>query len=192
MAIGLAQIRTTASTAASFDIPFNSPNAGGGVLTLELGAAARDPASAVVDSAGNTWQLASFAAVDAGSGPATEIWYAKNAIGGTNTVTVTSNSSGVNVGCAMQEWSGLSTSAPLEMTWRLEQHGDDLGVRVERRIHRIEVRHVGEEGAHAELAETAQQAVGAAVDVAREHGVAGRHDGKNGRRDRAHARTPSP
>ena len=112
MAITLSQQAVVTSSGAAVDVPFASANAGGGLLTL----AVRSPSTiaaltGVQDSAGNTWALAVQSIRN--NGPQSQLWYAPNAAGSTNTVVAfTAVPTGV-LQFNAHEWAGCSTSAPL-------------------------------------------------------------------------------
>jgi hypothetical protein len=67
--------------------------------------------SSVVDTAGNTYQVA--APVTRGTGISQAIYYAKNITGGTPTVTVTFSAASAFPDLRIMEYSGLDTTAPL-------------------------------------------------------------------------------
>lgn len=114
MAINLVQNVGARSSGASIVIPFGSANNAGDLLTLALCAGSTAAgASTVTDSAGNLWLRA--AAVQAPA-LATQQWYAQNAAGSTNTVTVTSGFPTGALQCSLQEWSGISTASALVAT----------------------------------------------------------------------------
>ncbi len=70
--------------------------------------------SSVVDSRGNTYVLA--VGPTSGTGLRQSIYYAKNIVGGSNTVTVTFNQAAFFVDVRVLEYSGLDTSTPLDVT----------------------------------------------------------------------------
>jgi hypothetical protein len=112
MPITLSQNIGVRITSSTVSMAFASPNAGGGLLTLELRTGnSIGCASTVNDSAGNLWQLAGRVVQSAGASG--EIWYAQNAVGSTNTIAVTPlDGGGVTMGNA-QEWAGCSTASAL-------------------------------------------------------------------------------
>lgn len=94
--------------------PFASPNTAGSLLTAIVpGGSTGAPTNNVVDSAGNTWLLG-VQAKNGTTQPTVAIWYAVNAIGGTNTVQVTNPSTASAITVHALEWSGVSTAVPLQ------------------------------------------------------------------------------
>ena len=70
--------------------------------------------SSVVDSRGNSYVLA--VGPTSGTALRQSIYYAKNIVGGSNTVTVTFNQAAFFVDVRVLEYSGLDTSTPLDVT----------------------------------------------------------------------------
>lgn len=117
MAIALSQNVGARSSGATIAMAFASPNASGSLLTLETGRASTTAgASTVTDSAGNLWLLAAAVGGGVPGTPSNQLWYAANAAGSTNTVSVTNSSGATEVSLSLQEWTGISTASPLIAT----------------------------------------------------------------------------
>lgn len=111
MAIALSTSVETRSSGATVLLPFISANAANSLLTLSIAAGTAAPPSTVTDSAGNTWLLA-VSSTRSAPALSNQIWYAPNAVGSTNTITITSGDATTQINCFAQEWTGCSTASP--------------------------------------------------------------------------------
>lgn len=111
MAIAAVQSTHGGSSESTGTITFGANVTGGSLLTFAL-QGTTNTVSTVYDSLGNDWQRQT---VIVGVQPATlfEQWYARNASAGTVQVSFVNPQPGTFVRCAVQEWSGLSTTAPV-------------------------------------------------------------------------------
>jgi hypothetical protein len=83
---------------------------GGGVSTSTT-------ISSVTDNAGNVYAEAGAArSIDSGASSVADIWYAANSIAGATTITITTSASTSGAGAVIWEFSGVSTSSPLDKT----------------------------------------------------------------------------
>jgi len=73
--------------------------------------------SSITDNAGNTYTEAGAArSIDTNTGTVVDIWYAKNSASGATSVTITPSLSVANAGAMIWEFSGVSSTAPLDQT----------------------------------------------------------------------------
>src|SRR5579872_5996582 len=104
------------SNAASMAATFTSPVQSGNLLVVSISSWPATPsASPIKDSLGNTFSAAGPLEKTSGGGYS-QIFYAKNIIGGTDTVTFSVSSSGSALSIAAAEFSGLDSNAPLDTT----------------------------------------------------------------------------
>lgn len=111
MAITLTQNVGARSSGATVLVPFGLANTGGSLLTLHLRMVSGTPVTGVTDSAGNIWAQAAF--ITNSSAVTSQLFYAPNAIGSTNTVSLPNPDPTAQIQASAQEWSGCSTAAPL-------------------------------------------------------------------------------
>ena len=106
---------TPTGTATTVPVAFPLAQAAGNLNIVVVGWNDTSAAvSSVVDSRGNTYTRA--VGPTAGSGLQQSIYYAKNIAAGSNTVTVTFNKAATLPDIRILEYSGLSTSNPLDVT----------------------------------------------------------------------------
>jgi hypothetical protein len=73
--------------------------------------------TSVTDNVGNTYAEAGAArSVDTAAGSVADIWYAANSVAGATSVTITPSTSVNNGGAVIWEFSGVSTTSPLDQT----------------------------------------------------------------------------
>ena len=89
------------------------------VVGLELvrGVTTGTTISSVTDNAGNIYSEAGSAwATDSNTGAITDIWYANNTTAGATSVTITPSAGVSSAGAVFWEFSGVSTTSPLDQT----------------------------------------------------------------------------
>jgi len=111
MSINIDQNIGFRSSGATIQLAYPTAISGGALLTLEACGSSL-VVSTITDSAGNLWKLA----VDCMTtlGQKSQIWYAENAIGSTNTLTITSEAPTNQLQLSAQSWSGCSTAFALQ------------------------------------------------------------------------------
>lgn len=111
MAIGFVQsVSSSPGTGTSFPLAYNSTNTGGNFLYCSVFLQAAATTCNVTDSNGNIWTE-----IDHRDQGSFSLWhfYAKNCLGGSNTVTVTQGTS-VTMRIIIAEYSGVDTAAPVD------------------------------------------------------------------------------
>ena len=102
-------------TSTSVAVTYSAAQTAGNLNVVEVGwNDTTSSVSTVTDSKGNSYLLA--VGPTRGTGLSQSIYYAKNIIGGTNTVTVTFNKAAAVVDVRVLEYSGLDTVSPLDVT----------------------------------------------------------------------------
>jgi lipopolysaccharide export system protein LptA len=104
------------SSLAKLSVAFSSANTAGDFLIV-TGAAARPRSPLTIsDTAGDTFVSALGPVSDPSQDVTTYIWYAANAKGGANTVTITPTGGADALELHVSEWSGINNAAPLDQT----------------------------------------------------------------------------
>jgi hypothetical protein len=81
------------------------------------GASTSTTISSIQDNSGSTYAEAGAAkSIDTAGASASDVWYANNVAAGTTTITITLSASVPNVGVVIWEFSGVSSTAPLDAT----------------------------------------------------------------------------
>ena len=102
-------------TSTSVAVTYSAAQTAGNLNVVEVGwNDTTSSVSSVTDSRGNGYVLA--VGPTRGTGLTQSIYYAKNIVGGTNTVTVTFNKAAAIVDVRALEYSGLDTANPLDVT----------------------------------------------------------------------------
>ncbi len=102
-------------TSSSVAVTYSAAQTAGNLNVVEVGwNDTTSSVSSVTDSRGNSYVLA--VGPTRGTGLSQSIYYAKNIVGGTNTVTVTFNKAAAVVDVRALEYSGLDTANPLDVT----------------------------------------------------------------------------
>ena len=105
-----------ASSASSEAVAFSSNTTAGNLILVGFDFASGATFSSISDSQGNTFtEVGSQLTTPAGSG--SRLYYAKNIIGGADTVTVHTTASASFIKVQVVEYSGLSTSTPLDVQY---------------------------------------------------------------------------
>jgi hypothetical protein len=114
-----ANSNTTRTTTSSISIAFATAQTAGNLNVVVVGwADTTSTVHSVTDSNGNTYALAAGTNATTGGAPGASqaVYYAKNIKAGSNTVTVTFDQVPINEDVRILEYSGLSTTAPLDTT----------------------------------------------------------------------------
>ena len=106
---------TPGSVQSAVNVPYPSSQAAGNFNVVIVGwNDTTANVQSVTDSTGNTYALA--IGPSSGTGVRQSIYYAKNIAGGTNTVTVVFNQGATNPDVRILEYSGISTTNPLDVS----------------------------------------------------------------------------
>lgn len=114
-----ANSNTARTTTTSISVAFNTAQATGNLNVVVVGwADTTSTVHSVTDSNANTYVLAAGTNATTGGAPGASqaVYYAKNIKAGSNTVTVTFDQVPINEDVRILEYSGLSTTAPLDIT----------------------------------------------------------------------------
>jgi len=106
----------------SIAVPFASANAAGNLIIAAVRMSTTSQTVTVTDSAGNTCTDA-VAQSQTTDGHQVHVFYAKNVAGGANTVTATFSGNNNRPWLAACEYSGLSTTSPLDRTANAQGSG---------------------------------------------------------------------
>ena len=106
---------TPQGTSSSVSVTYSAAQTAGNLNVVEVGwNDTTSSVSSVTDSRGNSYALA--VGPTRGTGLSQSIYYAKNIVGGSNTVTVTFSKAAAVVDIRALEYSGLDTGNPLDVT----------------------------------------------------------------------------
>jgi hypothetical protein len=115
---GIALIQSKAlqgSAVGALAVAFPSPNTGGNLIIAFVRMSSASQTVRVTDTFGNAYTDA-VSQVQTADGHQVHIFYARNVVGGSNTVTATFSSTNNHPWLAIYEYSGLSTTNPLDQT----------------------------------------------------------------------------
>jgi hypothetical protein len=106
---------TQATGVTSLSAPFASANTAGNLIIAFVRMSTTSQTVALADSRGNPYVQA-VAAVQSSDGSQVRLFYARNILGGANTVTATFSGSNNHPWLAIYEYAGLSTTSPLDQS----------------------------------------------------------------------------
>ena len=106
----------------SISVPFGSANTAGNLIIAVVRMSTTSQTVTVTDSAGNSYTDA-VAQPQSADGHQVHVFYAKNVAGGANTVTATFSATNNRPWLAVYEYSGLSTTSPLDRTANAQGSG---------------------------------------------------------------------
>ncbi len=115
--IGFVQVKaaTPQTASSSVAVTYSAAQTAGNLNVVEVGwNDTTSSVNTVTDSKGNSYALA--VGPTSGTGLRQSIYYAKNIVGGSNTVTVTFSKAAAAVDVRILEYSGLDTVSPLDVT----------------------------------------------------------------------------
>jgi hypothetical protein len=111
-----AQLNSASATSVtSLSVPFGAVNTAGNLIIAFVRMSTTSQTVAITDSHGNPYVQA-VAAVQSTDGSQVRLFYARNILGGANTVTATFSGTNTHPWLAIYEYSGLSTTSPLDQT----------------------------------------------------------------------------